>query len=157
MPPAPSASFAPRPFVLLRHARPGHPDHLDWLLATDPDGVGPLLSWRLPAAPERLRPPAGASVTAFAARASAHRAHYLTFEGSIGGDRGAVARVARGTWRTHASDQRAWTIDLDWGDGESTRATITFGGTEDASAPRDLPRHAHEPIDRLDCVGLPRD
>jgi hypothetical protein len=72
-------------YVVLHHTGHG-PAHYDLMLAMD--DVSPLLTWRLPAWP----PAPGTSATPL----PAHRREYLTYEGSVSGDRGEVRRVAEG-------------------------------------------------------------
>ncbi|MFK7961181.1 MAG: hypothetical protein AB8G96_11730 [Phycisphaerales bacterium] len=119
---APPESFAPRPFVLLEHVRPDHPVHYDWLLATDPEGSGPLLSWRLATRLDRTRPAGPEPAVLHAARAAAHRAVYLTYEGPVSGNRGTVTRVASGTWCTPAGPTTGPDVGADVGTGLRAKA-----------------------------------
>ncbi len=72
-----------RQFVILEHDFPFL--HWDYLIE---DGEM-LASWRLMVAP-------GNGISALATRIGDHRRHYLTYEGPVSGNRGAVRRVQAG-------------------------------------------------------------
>jgi hypothetical protein len=82
------------PMVALRHVRRDHPDHVDWLLARDAAGAGPLWSFRA-AAPPTTPPTAPLGLRLIAD----HRPRYLTYEGPVSDDRGTVRRLASGQYR----------------------------------------------------------
>lgn len=84
------------PAVQLRHDLPDGDWHVDWMIATDADGEGPLVAFRVPDALDRL--PAGREI--LIERIGPHRPHYLDYEGPLSGGRGYVTRLAHGevTW-----------------------------------------------------------
>lgn len=99
------------PTVLLLHECGDGTRHVDWLIAQDSRGSGPLVSFRLS---ERLDTLAGGQ-RLDAERITDHRPAYLDYEGPISGDRGTVTRLARGTvlsWQRHDD---AWRLEVRWG------------------------------------------
>lgn len=78
----------PRQFSIQRHQRAGQPEHFDLLIET-PAG---LLTWALPAPPEELR-------RAQAPALPLHRWRYLSYEGPLRDDLGAVRLHDRGSAR----------------------------------------------------------
>ncbi len=90
----------PREFAVQRHSRAGQPDHFDLLIET-PAG---LLTWALPVPPEEL-----SSVEAPAL--PIHRLRYLSFEGPISRDRGAVRLHDRGCARLQPRND-GWHLEL---------------------------------------------
>ena len=81
-----SPDYSPTRFVILHHQL-ADGEHWDIML----ERAGFLLTWQLPRnplAPEALPMPAR--------RIADHRTLYLTYEGSISGDRGSVRQVAAG-------------------------------------------------------------
>jgi hypothetical protein len=81
--------------VLLRHETPDGGHHFDWLLAPDARPGTALVSFRLQERLDTLVPGAELAATAI----PDHRAVYLTYEGTISGDRGSVRRVNDGVVR----------------------------------------------------------
>lgn len=76
--------------VLLLHTLPDGSSHYDWLVEEVP-GAAALVSFRVFA-----RIDGGGAMVFEARELPPHRPHYLTHEGPISGDRGAVARIAEG-------------------------------------------------------------
>jgi hypothetical protein len=101
--------------VALRHARPGLPDHVDWLLAREEPATGRLRSFRCRVCPTLAATAAGP----IGLRAMAdHRPVYLDHEGPVSGDRGRVDRIARGRYRLLAGDpEGACTLEMRWESG----------------------------------------
>ena len=75
-------------FVILYHQSPMN-DHWDVMLETD----SALMTWSIP--PQCLP---GTSFICPATPLPAHRKHYLDYEGEVAGNRGAVSRIAAGTY-----------------------------------------------------------
>jgi hypothetical protein len=75
--------------VLLRHDLPDGRWHLDWMI--QPREHAPLVTFRIT---ERID--AGPPMTFSARRIQDHRTDYLTYEGPVSGERGAVRRLADG-------------------------------------------------------------
>jgi hypothetical protein len=75
--------------VVLLHRTPDGGAHFDWLLQRQ--GGGPLITFRLASRPD-VPPP----WTLSAERLADHREIYLTFQGTLSGERGDVVQIARG-------------------------------------------------------------
>lgn len=90
-------SSRPCPMVELRHELPDGSHHIDWLLARDPGGREPLVSFRLERPLFELLGAIEAGETAKAQRIQDHRPKYLEYEGPISRNRGHVRRVSSGT------------------------------------------------------------
>jgi hypothetical protein len=108
-----------RRFVLLEHRWNGI--HYDFMLEVD----GRLRTWSLGA-----RISAGGVIGARAL--PDHRLAYLDYEGPISGDRGAVRRLDRGTYRTIAWEDGRIEVNLD---GDQLKGTLCltrdeYGGPE---------------------------
>ena len=89
-------------FVILEHDHPT----LHWDLMLESGNV--LKTWRLPA------PPPQRPTTALAL--GDHRLDYLTYEGPVSGNRGAVKRWDHGTYATVETEtSQDWTIELQGG------------------------------------------
>lgn len=101
---------APLPTVQLRHELPDGSWHIDWMLARDPQGTAPLLTWRLARPLDALEP--GESVDA--EHIGDHRPDYLDYEGPVSGDRGHVTRIARGRILEWGVEDGAWRIVVEW-------------------------------------------
>jgi hypothetical protein len=99
-----------RQTVQLRHRLPDGSEHVDWMIAQDPRGEAPLLTFRLPGRVDEL----AAGDTMAAERIADHRPAYLTFEGALGADRGTVTRLARGTIVSLARAGEAWRLGISW-------------------------------------------
>ncbi|MCA9295479.1 MAG: hypothetical protein KC983_03160 [Phycisphaerales bacterium] len=84
--------------------------HIDWLLATSDEPTDLLTSYRLPAVLHTLR--VGEELAC--ERIADHRPAYLTYEGPISRDRGAVIRVAAGRWRYLDPDPLRLRIEVRW-------------------------------------------
>jgi hypothetical protein len=98
------------PTVQLLHELPDGSRHVDWMLAQDPRGQGPLVTFRVPRRVDELRP--GEALDAV--RIADHRPAYLTYEGPVSGGRGTVTRLASG--RVAALDERpdGWHLEIAW-------------------------------------------
>lgn len=102
--------FEERPTVLLLHELAGGSSHVDWLIAQDPRGSKPLVSFRTAERIDTLRPGRRIEAT----RLADHRPVYLEYEGPVPGDRGSVRRLERG--RVVAMEERPaeWRLDVHW-------------------------------------------
>lgn len=98
------------PTVQLLHTLPDGSSHVDWMLARDPDGAEPLLTFRLGAALHDLA--AGQSIDA--ERIDDHRPAYLAYEGPISGGRGEVRRLASGSVEPWVDDPDGWSVEVCW-------------------------------------------
>jgi hypothetical protein len=102
------------PTVQLRHELPDGEQHIDWLIAQDPAGSMPLITWRLARRVDELH--AGFSMPA--ERRPDHRPRYLRYEGPLSGDRGRVRREAVGEITTSTVSlqnlQSACVIEVAW-------------------------------------------
>jgi len=110
------SSTAPedRPTVQLLHELPDGSAHVDWMLATDPQGERPLITFRLPGRVDELE--AGQAMEA--QRIADHRPAYLTYQGPVSGDRGTVRRLRGGLVRTIDQGAETWSLEVLWeGDG----------------------------------------
>ena len=110
------SSTAPedRPTVQLLHELPDGSAHVDWMLATDPQGERPLITFRLPGRVDELE--AGQAMEA--QRIADHRPAYLTYQGPVSGGRGTVRRLRGGLVRTIDEGEETWSVEVLWeGDG----------------------------------------
>ncbi|MEZ5940697.1 MAG: DNA polymerase ligase N-terminal domain-containing protein [Planctomycetaceae bacterium] len=106
-------------FVILEHDWPEL--HYDFMLEHE----GVLLTWRLPLLPELDQP------SEFSAeRIFDHRLHYLTYQGSVSGGRGAVRRRMQGSYSwlvpptsDAQDDVDCWEIEATADDGQSACIT----------------------------------
>ena len=139
-----------RPTVQLRHELPDGSSHVDWMLARDPLGRVPLVTFRLPGRVDELGPGADGGIMR-AERIADHRPSYLTHEGPVSRGRGVVRRLRSGRILEWTGDEAGWTLTLLWapegdggGDGlrpatgRTTRQTLLLepraGGRWDVSA-----------------------
>ena len=116
-----------RPTIQLRHELPDGSSHVDWMLARDPLGRAPLVTFRLPGRVDELAPDADGG-TMRAERIADHRPSYLTHEGPVSRGRGVVRRLRRGRILAWTRDEAGWTIALLWAPEEV--------GQSDVSRPR---------------------
>ena len=107
MPTAPTPRW---PTVLLSHEFPDATSHVDWMIASDPRGREPLVTFRLGGRLDEMD--AGQGLLAH--RISDHRAEYLTYEGPVSGDRGTVRRLTRGTVVSWERSGDRWQMEIDW-------------------------------------------
>ena len=105
----PAATQA-HPTVLLLHEQEDGTQHVDWMLAQDPRGRDPLITFRLPCRLDTLAP--GNAVEAV--RIADHRPAYLEYEGPVSGDRGTVRRVAAGRVLRFSRQGGRWHLDVRW-------------------------------------------
>jgi hypothetical protein len=98
--------------VLLEHRLPDGSSHLDWMIAVDPAGTGPLVSFRLARRVDELR---GGEQLA-AEMIGDHRPAYLEYEGPVQGGRGHVRRLARGVVVWLERGERRIVLAASWGD-----------------------------------------
>lgn len=125
-------ALEPRPTVQLLHELPDGSRHVDWLLARDPAGEEPLISFRLAARVDEL-PPGGRLE---AERIADHRPRYLDYEGPVapaepgGPARGHVRRLRRGRivdWRE--APGVPWDLRIEWeAAGEPQRLRLETDG-----------------------------
>ena len=99
----------PLPTVQLRHDLPDGTWHVDWMIARDPEGAEPLITFRLPRPLAALAP---GDPGMPAQRLDDHRPAYLEYEGEVPGGRGRVSRLARGMviQSSTAADRRSVTV-----------------------------------------------
>lgn len=106
-----TAGATTRRTVQLLHELPDGSSHVDWMIARDPAGQEPLISFRLQHRIDELLP--GQRVSA--QRIADHRPAYLEYEGPISEDRGSVRRL---TWGSVVSENRqlasSWTLEIRW-------------------------------------------
>ena len=101
------------PTVQLLHELPDGSSHVDWLLATDPAGERPLITFRLPGRVDELE----AGEVMEAQRTANHRPAYLNYEGPISGGRGTVRRLRRGVVKTIGQSEGIWSLEVLWEEG----------------------------------------
>lgn len=114
------AEMTGRPTVQLRHRLPDGSEHVDWLIAQDPRGALPLLSFRVARRIDDLRE--GEAVGA--ERLAEHRPMYLSYEGPISGDRGEVERLCGGTVVLQRRRPGSWELQIQWRPGASQRLRL---------------------------------
>lgn len=90
--PSPHFERLPCTTVLLRHDLPDGSSHVDWLVARDPEGLQPLVSFRMDSPLDELQP--GTQI--IAEHIGDHRPLYLEYEGEVTGNRGRVKRLKSG-------------------------------------------------------------
>ncbi len=100
----------PLPIVELLHTLPDGSDHVDWMIAQDPDATLPLITFRLSRPLTELKP--GGKV--IAERIADHRPAYLAYEGPIAGGRGSVRCLARGCVCQWNEVRGGWEMGILW-------------------------------------------
>jgi hypothetical protein len=105
-----AASMQGHPTVQLLHELPDGSRHVDWMIAQDPRGRNPLVTFRVPQRVDDL--PAGRRIEAV--RIADHRPQYLTYEGPVPGDRGTVRRLVRGTAALLDQGPEGWRLEVCW-------------------------------------------
>lgn len=105
------------PTVLLLHELSDGATHVDWLIAQDPRGRDPLISFRLDRRIDTLAEGQQLAAT----RIGDHRPAYLRYEGPVSGDRGTVARLAEGAVLVLEQRSDAWHLEVVW-DGSGGRS-----------------------------------
>ena len=111
------------PTVQLRHELPDGSHHVDWMLATDPAGEQPLITFRLPRPLDDLKPQRPTPLL----RLADHRPAFLTYEGPISRNRGQVKRVRRGRilrWDRPGEDEWELQAAWEWPEGGETRQQL---------------------------------
>lgn len=98
----------PVPAVQLRHELPDGSWHIDLMIAVDPEGTQPLITFRLPLAIGDLSPGRPTPITAL----GDHRPTYLRYEGPVSGGRGTVKRVWYGRARWIRRDPDSFLLSL---------------------------------------------
>lgn len=100
--------------VILEHAVPGQPVHLDLMIEdTSLPGEHRLRSWRVDDRPDR-------SLTFQGEQIGNHRAAYLRYEGEISGGRGSVRRLARGEVLLFSLTEHTLEFEIFWERGART-------------------------------------
>ncbi len=103
------------------------------MIARDPAGEEPLISFRLQRRIDELRP----GQRAKAERIADHRPAYLDYEGAISGDRGSVRLLARGSVVNESRQSpSSWTLEICWqdrGGGGSIRQRLHLEHLEGAA------------------------
>lgn len=99
--------------VQLEHTLPDGSRHIDWMIAHDEGGEGPLTTFRLERRIDGI--PRGVQVRG--ERLGDHRPVYLTYEGEVSGGRGSVRRVGEGTASSVEVDGARVEVVVDWGRG----------------------------------------
>ncbi len=100
------------PTVLLFHELADKTSHVDWMIAPDPGGCEPLVTFRVAGRVDGLA--GGARLTAH--RIDDHRPEYLVYEGPVSRDRGTVRRLARGMVVSWDRGEDVWRMEIDWPD-----------------------------------------
>ncbi len=100
------------PTVLLSHELPDATSHVDWMIASEPRGREPLVTFRLGSRIDEM----DADQEILAHRIDDHRAEYLTYEGPVSGDRGTVRRLTRGTVVSWERSGDRWQMEIEWPD-----------------------------------------
>ncbi len=100
----------PMPTVQLLHEFADGTNHVDWMIAQDPRGTLPLVTFRLAVRVDEL--PRGGTVTA--ERLGDHRPAYLEYEGPVPGNRGKVRRLVKGQVVRWEHGPEAWRIEVAW-------------------------------------------
>ncbi len=103
--------------VLLAHELPDETSHVDWMIASEPSGREPLVTFRVGCRVDEIA--AGQRVLAH--RIDDHRPAYLTYEGPISGGRGTVKRLARGTVVSWQRTGDRWRMEIEWCDPNGLR------------------------------------
>lgn len=113
----------------LLHVLEDGSSHVDWMIAQDPRGRDPLVTFRLEARLDRT--PVGERLAAH--RIQDHRPRYLSYEGPLAGNRGAVTRVASGRVTQTPLAPGSWRLDVRWsGEGACRQVLLLqrLGGDE---------------------------
>ncbi len=100
---------APRTIQLLHSLADGS-QHVDWLIAQDPRGREPLITFRVGQRIDQLT--VGQQLTA--RRIADHRPVYLGYEGPISDNRGSVSRLTRGTVISLEQQPDIWHLEVSW-------------------------------------------
>lgn len=98
------------PTVLLLHELADGTSHVDWMIASDPRGRDPLITFRVDGRVDEMTD----EQRLLARRIDDHRPAYLTYEGPVSGGRGTVRRLSRGvvvSWQ-RAGDR--WRMNIEW-------------------------------------------
>ena len=112
MPVMTAATATGRPTVLLAHELPDGTSHVDWMIASEPTGREPLVTFRL----ENRIDEMAAGQRLLAQRIDDHRPAYLDYEGPVSGDRGTVRLLTRGTVISWQTTGDRWRMEIDWSD-----------------------------------------
>ena len=107
MPPATTSRW---PTVLLSHELPDATSHVDWMIASEPRGREPLVTFRVGSRIDQMKADEGL----LARRIDDHRAEFLTYQGPVSGNRGTVRRLTRGTVVTWERSGDRWHMKIDW-------------------------------------------
>ena len=133
------------PTVQLRHELPDRTWHVDWLIARDPAGSQPLVTFRLTRRLETLATGQAMDIQ----RIADHRPAYLEFEGPVSGGRGEVTRLARGLLSVESLAE-GWKLEVRWDPGDSQPQADVARHYELMSKTHDFWR-----VVRVDAVNAP--
>ncbi len=107
------AATTPRwPTVLLSHELPDATTHVDWMIASEPQGREPLVTFRVGSRIDEMKADQGL----LARRIDDHRAEFLSYEGPVSGNRGTVRRLTRGTVVSWERSGDRWQMEIEWPD-----------------------------------------
>ena len=108
-----TAGTAGRRTAHLLHELPDGSSHVDWMIARDPAGHEPLISFRLQERIDELLPGQRVSLE----RIADHRPAYLEYEGPISDELGSVRRLTLGSVVSESRQlQSSWTLEIHWHD-----------------------------------------
>ncbi len=96
--------------IQLLHSRADGARHVAWLIAQDPRGREPLITFRVGQRIDQLA--VGQQLTA--RRIADHRPAYLGYEGPISDNRGSVSRLSRGTVISLEQQPDIWHLEVSW-------------------------------------------
>ena len=116
------------PTVLLAHKLPDETSHVDWMIASEPSGREPLVTFRLARRVDEM----AAGQRLLAHRIDDHRPAYLTYEGPVSVGRGTVERLTRGTVVSWQRTGDRWRMEVEWPDanGGLRRQDLRLGPRE---------------------------
>ncbi len=96
--------------IQLLHSLADGSRHVDWLIAQDPRGREPLITFRVGQRIDQLT----VGQQLIARRIADHRPVYLGYEGPISDNRGSVSRLSRGTVISLEQQPDIWHLEVSW-------------------------------------------
>ncbi|MDP7008147.1 MAG: hypothetical protein QGI78_01095 [Phycisphaerales bacterium] len=111
------------PTVVLEHEMPDGTTHFDWLLAVDPLGEKPLISFRTTQRPDLLTNNEWVDLET----RPDHRPEYLTFEGPLEENRGTIRRLGVGAIQQWQQSMSGWQMVIEWEGGPIVPLEVTTG------------------------------